>query len=216
MELGIYAALERILSLFADRGGGLARAPWWPISRSTSRSASARPASSSSARISTTSTRSAPARWSLAAAAGPAGGRRAGSAPWPQALAPFVALARRAVAAPAIAALTGGRFYLARKPRAAWQALPAITCSICDHAFEPEDMAYCPAYAAPICSLCCSLDARCHDLCKPHARAQAQVAGALAGSCCRSRSGLRVSRSVAALSRGLHAADRRSSASCCC
>ena len=36
--------------------------------------------------------------------------------------------------------------------------------------FEPEDMAFCPAYAGPICSLCCSLDARCHDACKPHAR----------------------------------------------
>ena len=33
-------------------------------------------------------------------------------------------------------------------------------------------MASCPAYAGPICSLCCSLDARCHDLCKPHARIQ--------------------------------------------
>ena len=36
-------------------------------------------------------------------------------------------------------------------------------------------MASCPAYAGPICSLCCSLDARCHDICKPHARIQAQV-----------------------------------------
>jgi signal transduction histidine kinase/DNA-binding response OmpR family regulator len=40
-------------------------------------------------------------------------------------------------------------------------------------------MASCPAYAGPICSLCCSLDARCHDLCKPHARIQAQVAETL-------------------------------------
>ena len=40
-------------------------------------------------------------------------------------------------------------------------------------------MSYCPAYAAPICSLCCSLDARCHDLCKPHARAPVQIMAAL-------------------------------------
>jgi signal transduction histidine kinase/ActR/RegA family two-component response regulator len=40
-------------------------------------------------------------------------------------------------------------------------------------------MASCPAYAGPICSLCCSLDARCHDLCKPHARIQAQVSETL-------------------------------------
>ena len=96
-----------------------------------------------------------------------------------QALAPFVALGIALVAAPAIAALTGGRFYLARKPRASWSRLATITCSICTNPFEPEDMAYCPAYAAPICSLCCSLDARCHDLCKPHARAEAQFAATL-------------------------------------
>ncbi len=28
-------------------------------------------------------------------------------------------------------------------------------------------MAHCPAYGGAICSLCCSLDARCHDRCKP-------------------------------------------------
>ena len=40
--------------------------------------------------------------------------------------------------------------------------------------YEAEDMAYCPAYQGPICSLCCSLDARCHDLCKPDANLTAQ------------------------------------------
>jgi signal transduction histidine kinase/DNA-binding NarL/FixJ family response regulator/purine-cytosine permease-like protein len=76
---------------------------------------------------------------------------------------------------PAAALATGGKFYLARKPRRSWKTATAITCSICEHPFEPEDMAWCPAYAAPICSLCCSLDSRCHDLCKPHARMNAQV-----------------------------------------
>jgi signal transduction histidine kinase/ActR/RegA family two-component response regulator len=91
-------------------------------------------------------------------------------------LAPFIAAAVAFVAAPAIAAATRGRFYLARKPRKSWAVRPTLTCSICEHPFEPEDMAWCPAYAAPICSLCCSLDARCHDLCKPHATAHAQAA----------------------------------------
>ncbi len=76
---------------------------------------------------------------------------------------------------PAIAAATRGRFYLARKPRHSWKNQSSITCSICEHPFEHEDMAWCPAYAAPICSLCCSLDSRCHDMCKPHARLNAQV-----------------------------------------
>ena len=96
-----------------------------------------------------------------------------------QALAPFIALVVSLAAAPALAALTRGRFYLARKPRAEWIGRASIACTICSNAFEPEDMAYCPAYAAPICSLCCSLDARCHDLCKPHGRASAQVAEGL-------------------------------------
>ncbi|KQT85215.1 ATP-binding protein [Aurantimonas sp. Leaf443] len=94
------------------------------------------------------------------------------------ALSPFLALGVALIAAPAIAWATGGRYYLARKPRARWSERTEIACSICEHAFEPEDMAYCPAYAAPICSLCCSLDARCHDLCKPQARFSAQAAGA--------------------------------------
>jgi signal transduction histidine kinase len=94
-----------------------------------------------------------------------------------QALAPFLSLAIAFVAAPAIAFATGGRYYLARKPRAHWMRKSTLECRICEHPFEPEDMAYCPAYAAPICSLCCSLDARCHDLCKPKARLENQLLG---------------------------------------
>src|SRR5258708_9806755 len=44
---------------------------------------------------------------------------------------------------------------------------------------SPGSAPWCPAYAGPICSLCCSLDARCQDLCKPHARIQAQVSETL-------------------------------------
>ena len=90
--------------------------------------------------------------------------------------APFIALGVAFVASPAIAVATGGRYYLARRQRKGWQSKPSITCSICEHPFEPEDMAWCPAYAGPICSLCCSLDSRCHDLCKPGAKFEAQLA----------------------------------------
>ncbi|WP_105427031.1 hybrid sensor histidine kinase/response regulator [Neorhizobium tomejilense] len=76
---------------------------------------------------------------------------------------------------PALAFATRGKFYLARKPRQSWRRVGSITCSICEHPFEHEDMAWCPAYAAPICSLCCSLDSRCHDMCKPHARLNTQI-----------------------------------------
>ncbi|MGO6905474.1 histidine kinase dimerization/phospho-acceptor domain-containing protein, partial [Rhizobium ruizarguesonis] len=90
-------------------------------------------------------------------------------------LAPYITLVVALIASPVIAWATKGKFYLARKPRHSWKNLTSITCSVCEHPFEPEDMAWCPAYAAPICSLCCSLDSRCHDMCKPAARFNAQV-----------------------------------------
>jgi len=96
-----------------------------------------------------------------------------------QAFAPFVALVVAIVTAPVIAFATKGKYYIARKPRRAWRALTTLQCCICEHTFETEDMASCPAYAGPICSLCCSLDARCHDMCKPHARLNTQLADSL-------------------------------------
>ncbi|MDF0520561.1 ATP-binding protein [Bradyrhizobium yuanmingense] len=99
--------------------------------------------------------------------------------PTAKALSAFIALAAAFLTAPLIAWATGGKYYIARKPKRSWQNIEAIQCCICEHSFEPEDMASCPAYAGPICSLCCSLDARCHDLCKPHARFQAQVSETL-------------------------------------
>jgi len=99
--------------------------------------------------------------------------------PTAKALSPFVALLVALAVAPLIAFATGGKYYIARKPKRSWQNVESIQCCICEHSFEPEDMSSCPAYAGPICSLCCSLDARCHDLCKPHARIQSQVSGTL-------------------------------------
>lgn len=91
----------------------------------------------------------------------------------PQALAHFVTLGVAAVAAPAIAWWTKGRYYLARS-----STLPrkkSLSCCICEHDYETEDMAHCTAYDGAICSLCCSLDARCMDSCKPGARASDQL-----------------------------------------
>ncbi|MEH3119801.1 MAG: ATP-binding protein [Methylorubrum populi] len=96
-----------------------------------------------------------------------------------QPFAPMLALAAAFAAAPSIALATGGKRYLARAPHTAWDR-PEITCRVCEHPFEAEDMARCPAYSGPICSLCCSLDARCGDLCKPHGRLEAQARDTLA------------------------------------
>jgi signal transduction histidine kinase/DNA-binding NarL/FixJ family response regulator/purine-cytosine permease-like protein len=81
-----------------------------------------------------------------------------------QAFCAAIALLTAMVLAPLIAWLTDGRYYLARPCAPAEQV--AKPCVICGKAFETEDMALCPAYAGAICSLCCTLDARCHDMCK--------------------------------------------------
>jgi signal transduction histidine kinase/FixJ family two-component response regulator len=98
-----------------------------------------------------------------------------------RAFSPFLALATALVVAPLIALATRGRFYLARQPEPVVDGRTSVRCCICENTFESEDTASCPAYAGPICSLCCSLDARCHDLCKPHARMHRQLADGLAG-----------------------------------
>lgn len=81
-----------------------------------------------------------------------------------RAFSPVIALLTAMVVAPTIAWVTGGKYYLARS-RPADGEVSAICC-ICGNQFEAEDMALCPAYAGSICSLCCTLDARCGDLCK--------------------------------------------------
>ena len=92
-----------------------------------------------------------------------------------QSLSSFLALAVAFVMAPLIAWATHGRFYIARSPRQNWNGQEVIGCSICEHHFEAEDMAHCPAYSGAICSLCCSLETRCRDCCKPQARVSNQL-----------------------------------------
>ncbi|MBE7200943.1 MAG: hybrid sensor histidine kinase/response regulator, partial [Parafilimonas terrae] len=91
-----------------------------------------------------------------------------------QPFAPLLTLVIAFCTAPVIAWATAGRWYLARVPRQDWGAAELV-CRVCELPFEGEDMAHCPAYDAPICSLCCSLDARCGDLCKPHGRLEVQA-----------------------------------------
>jgi signal transduction histidine kinase/purine-cytosine permease-like protein/DNA-binding NarL/FixJ family response regulator len=92
--------------------------------------------------------------------------------PWAEAFSAVVAMVVAFVTAPLIAWATKGRTYIARaSPSAGHGAylgrVATQRCTICERAYEGEDMAHCPAYGGAICSLCCSLDARCHDLCKP-------------------------------------------------
>ncbi len=117
--------------------------------------------------------------------------------PMAQAFSALIALGTALIASPLIAWATGGKYYLARSGapfgqpasvRAAkqnpaeagrYQRYQVTTCVICEREYEGPDMAHCPAYQGPICSLCCTLDARCGDLCKPHASLASQWAAAL-------------------------------------
>lgn len=98
--------------------------------------------------------------------------------PVAQAWSAAIAMVTAFACAPLIAWATRGRYYLAREPEreppsargAEDDGAPLRAqrrCVICEREYEREDMAACPAYGGPICSLCCSLDARCEDLCKP-------------------------------------------------
>ena len=63
---------------------------------------------------------------------------------------------------------------------AATRAGPRLVhCVVCEREYEAPDSAYCPAYQGRICSLCCTLDARCGDRCKPQASLAVQWTGAL-------------------------------------
>ena len=82
-----------------------------------------------------------------------------------KAFASFIALGLALVLSPAIALLTQGKYYIARED-AYSNCTHTIDCCICEQEYEPQDMAFCPVYGDSICSLCCSLDMRCHDACK--------------------------------------------------
>lgn len=94
-----------------------------------------------------------------------------------QAYAPFIALGIAFILAPILAVITKGKYYIARPNiyQLSPQLTTSIACSICQQQYEPADTAYCPVYNGAICSLCCSIDARCHDSCKTDTKASASV-----------------------------------------
>jgi signal transduction histidine kinase/CheY-like chemotaxis protein len=91
-----------------------------------------------------------------------------------QILSPFVALVVAFIAAPLIAWWTKGKYYLARSPDGL-AAQAELRCTICENTFERADVAMCPAYNGPICSLCCTLETRCRDVCKKDSRFTEQL-----------------------------------------
>jgi signal transduction histidine kinase/CheY-like chemotaxis protein/purine-cytosine permease-like protein len=96
-----------------------------------------------------------------------------------QAFSALIAMGVAFVSAPLIAWGTGGRYAIARQPEDGRQRLATRRCVICERSYEGPDLAHCPAYQGDICSLCCTLDARCGDLCKPQASLSAQWSATL-------------------------------------
>lgn len=96
-----------------------------------------------------------------------------------RAFAPLLGLMTAFITAPLIALWTGGRYYIARRDGPLGAPGELIRCSICENRFEAPDMAACPAYGGPICSLCCSLEMRCHDRCKLRATLADQLSDSI-------------------------------------
>ncbi|WP_308389452.1 hypothetical protein [Acidithiobacillus sp. AMEEHan] len=88
---------------------------------------------------------------------------------WGVSFSAFIALFLAFSLSPLIAILTGGKYYIARDSHYhAGTHHSVLNCVSCGFEYEKEDMACCPAHDGPICSLCCSLDSKCNDLCKAH------------------------------------------------
>lgn len=90
-----------------------------------------------------------------------------------QAFSPFIALGLAFVLSPLLALITKGRYYIARhdtltEPLLADEGLSSVAmdCVVCEQIFERPDMAHCPFHSGAVCSLCCSLESACHDVCK--------------------------------------------------
>ena len=96
---------------------------------------------------------------------------------------PFLALVIAMVLAPLIAIATKGKYYIAREPSIAGSELDeapvAVQCTVCEQEYEAPDMAHCPFHSGAICSLCCTLEKSCHDMCKE--KAEGPLQGILAG-----------------------------------
>ena len=90
-----------------------------------------------------------------------------------KALASFLACGLPFITVPLIGYLTKGKYYLVNNDTTQYKN--PTQCHICENTFDQEDMTFCPAYQKPICSLCCSLDVRCDDQCRPKATLSQQA-----------------------------------------
>ncbi len=96
--------------------------------------------------------------------------------PVAQAFSPFLAILIAFILSPVLAVLTKGKYYLARpntlEHTPETKELRVLNCTVCTDDYEALDMAYCPFHKGAICSLCCTLEKNCHDMCKHQAVVQ--------------------------------------------
>ncbi|MGI9000212.1 MAG: purine-cytosine permease family protein [Pseudonocardia sp.] len=91
------------------------------------------------------------------------------------AFSPYLALVIAFVLSPVFCWLTQGRYYLARPDTLAPPLEDAdgtlstalLRCGACETEYERPDMAACPFHGGVVCSLCCSLEMQCAEMCKP-------------------------------------------------
>lgn len=80
------------------------------------------------------------------------------------------------VLSPLIAWLTKSKYYIARQSHFAPLSNTMVACTVCGHHYAEADSVYCPFHGGVICSLCCTLEASCHDTCKPKVKSLLQYA----------------------------------------
>ncbi len=94
------------------------------------------------------------------------------------AFSPYLALVIAFVLSPVLCVATKGRYYLARsddlqpplKEADGTLSTALLTCAACGGGYERPDMAGCDFHGGAVCSLCCSLEKGCHDMCKSEDR----------------------------------------------
>jgi len=109
-----------------------------------------------------------------------------------QAFSPFLALFVAFFLSPILAFVTKGRYYIAREDTLREEVEAGVIspteekhCGVCEEDYEVPDMAYCPYLTTEICSLCCTLEKTCHDVCKQPVNLRAASASASVSSTAR-------------------------------
>ncbi|MFC0545213.1 purine-cytosine permease family protein [Kutzneria chonburiensis] len=85
---------------------------------------------------------------------------------------PFIALLLAMIAVPLMAKLTGGKYYLARPnlvsgpDSGATDLTLTHVCEVCQDPYELPDIVDCAHHGGAVCSLCCTLETSCGQVCQ--------------------------------------------------